>query len=132
MNAAAANERNKSTIHVQLLGHRHQNQVAQGEKTNTSVIKVHKLNRINGAASSAKQQEPTPKSVIKSAVTIGRINGEKYITNSDTSIGGVVQTPRPFENRVTDLNSSVKSAHVLVNNSSMMEVIKGPFHCSCV
>lgn len=127
MNTSSTNEGNKSTIHIQLHGKGHQKQVPQAEKTSTSALKVHRLSRINGTALSAQQQQPqqpTPKCVTKSAV----INAKKYSTNNDTSIGDAVQTPRLFANRVTDLNSSVKSGHTWVNNSSMMEVIEYVFH----
>ena len=135
MNTSSTNEGKKSSVHVQLLSYRHQKQVRQAEKTSTPALKVHRLNRINGTASSAQQQQPqqpTPKSVTKSAVITARINAKKFSTNNDTSTGDAVQTPRLFANRVTDLNSSNKSAHTWPNNSSMMEVIECVFHRLCV
>lgn len=131
MNTSSRNEGKKSGIHVQLLSYRHQEQVSKAEKTSTPAFKVHRLNRINGTASSAPQQ-PTPKSVTKSAVITARIDAKRFSTNNDTATGNPVQTPRLFANRVTDLNSSNKSAHTCANNSSMMEVIESGFHRLCV
>lgn len=96
----------------------------------TPALKIHRINRIDGTTSVAQKlqpQQPTPKSVKKPKVITARINAGRYLTNDDSSTKDVMQTPRLFTNRVTDLNSSVKSTHTWANNSSMMEVIEDAF-----
>ena len=55
MNTSSINKGNKTTVHVQLVSRRHQRQIAQREKINTSVLKVHSLNHINATASTVQQ-----------------------------------------------------------------------------
>lgn len=131
MNAPSRNEGKKSTVHIQLGIRHHQKQVLRGENSNSSTPKVHRLARINASGRSTKQQ-PTSKSVTKSGRSTERINAKENITNHDTSTGDVVRTPRLFENRVTDLNSSLKNAATCVNNGSLVEVIELSFHRPCV
>ena len=110
-------------MHVQLGIPYHQKQVLRGENSNSSTPKVHKLHRINADVLSARQQSIL-KSVTKSGVSTEGIKAKEHGTNDENSTGDVVRTPRPFTNRITDLNSSMKNATTSVNNNSIMQVIE--------
>lgn len=114
MNRSSRNEGKKPTVHVQLGIPYHQKQVLRGENSNSSTPKVHKVHRINAGVLSA-QQQTTPRSIKKSGRSTERINTKECKTNHDHSTGDVMRTPRPFTNRVTDLNNSIK-------NTTIMEV----------
>jgi hypothetical protein len=124
MDTSSTTEKNKSAIHVQRVSRRPLRHVASAKKHDTSVIKLHRKNRINLATSMSqrKQQQSTSTSDIKSVVTVQNVSAENSLANDGNSTVDAVQPSSLFMDPSTYLNNSVKSTATWANNS-MLEVV---------